>query len=57
MKSLSPRAEGTHLLEVITKFNDGGRLKHSLLVDNKLAMLQRVNVTLDKKEIGATLDG
>ena len=43
------------LLEVVTQFDDGGRLEHALLVDYELAMLERVDVALDEQEIGAAL--
>ncbi len=46
-----------YLLDVITKLDNMRCLEHPLLVDNKLTMLQRVNVTLDQKEIRAALDG
>jgi len=38
----------SYLLEVVSKFNDWCSLKHSLLVDDQLAMLEGVNVTLDQ---------
>lgn len=47
----------TNLLEVISKFDDRSRFKHPLLIDNKLPVLQRVDVTLDKEKIRTTLDG
>ena len=43
------------LLEVITKFNDRRRFEHPVGVDNKLTMLQRVDVALDEKQIGTAL--
>lgn len=44
-----PRREEANLLEMITQLDDGCCLKHPLLVDNKLTMLQGVDVTLDQK--------
>lgn len=46
-KPASLRTIENYLLEVITKFDYGSSLKHPLLVDNKLSVFQRVNVTLD----------
>ena len=41
---------------MISQFNNRCSLKHPLLVNNKLAMLQRVYVTLNQQKITATLD-
>ena len=40
---------------MVTQLDDGGRLEHALLVDDELAMLERVDVALDEQEIGAAL--
>ena len=45
------------LLEVVTQFDDGGRLEHALLVDDELAMLERIDIALDEQQIGAALYG
>ena len=42
---------------MVTQLDDGGRLEHALLVDDKLAMLERVDVALDEQKIGAALYG
>ena len=42
---------------MVTELDYRCRLEHPVRVDDKLTMLQRVDVTLDKKKIGATLDG
>lgn len=34
---------------MITKFYNRRRSKHPILIDDELAMLQRVNVTLDQE--------
>ena len=47
---------GAYLLEVVSKLDNGSRFKHPLLIDDKLSMLKRINVALDEKEVGATLD-
>jgi hypothetical protein len=43
-------------LEVVTQLDDWGRLKHPLLVDNKLTMLERVYIALDEEKVGARFD-
>ena len=54
---LEPLLELSDLLEVITKLDNRCGLEHPLLVDDKLTVLQRVDVTLDEKQVGTTLDG
>lgn len=44
------------LLKVITKLDHRGRLEHPTFVQNELAVLQRVDVTLDQKQVGTGLD-
>jgi len=44
---LEPFLELLNLLEMITQFDDWGRLEHPLLVDDELTMRERVDVTLD----------
>ena len=44
------------LLKVITKLDYRGRLEHPAFVQDQLTVLQRVNVTLDKEQVGARLD-
>ena len=41
---------------MISQFDNRCSLKHPLLVDNKLTMLQRINITLDQQQVTATLD-
>lgn len=43
--------EGPHLLEVIAQLDDRRSLKHSLRVDDQLAVLERVDVALDQQQI------
>ena len=45
-----------YLLEMISQFNNRCSLKHPLLVNNKLTMLQRIYITLDQQQVTATLD-
>ena len=54
---LEPLLELSDLLEVITKLDNRCGLEHPLLVDDKLTVLQRVDVTLDEEQVGTTLDG
>ena len=54
---LEPLLELSDFLEVITKLDNRRGLEHPLLVDDKLTVLQRVDVTLDEKQVGTTLDG
>lgn len=42
---------------MIPQFDDWRSLKHSLLVNNKLAMLQWIYITLDQQQVTAALDG
>lgn len=42
---------------MITQLDDRRSLEHSLRVDDQLAMLEGVDVTLDQQQIGAALDG
>lgn len=45
---LEPFLELLNLLEMITKLDDRNSLKHPGLVENKLAVTQRVDVTLNE---------
>lgn len=45
-----------NLLKMITQFDNRRCFEHSLLVDNKLTVAQRVDITLDQKEVRAALD-
>jgi hypothetical protein len=40
---------------MVTQFDDRGCLEHALLVDDELAVLERVDVALDEQKIGAAL--
>ena len=40
---------------MITKLDDRRRAKQPLLVNDQLAMLERIDVALDEEQIGATL--
>ena len=42
---------------MISKLNDRRRLKHPRLIEDKLPMLQRVDVALDEEQVRAALDG
>ena len=44
-----------HLLEVVPKLDDRRRLEHALLVDDQLAVLERVDVRLDQQQVRAAL--
>jgi hypothetical protein len=44
------------LLKVIAKLDDRRGLEHPVRVDDQLAVLKRVNVTLDEEQIRARLD-
>lgn len=44
-----------YLFEMVAQFNDGRSFKHPVLIDDQLAMTERINVTLDQEEIGAAL--
>ena len=46
-----------NLLEVVAELDDRRGLKHALRVDRELAVLKRVNVTLDEEQVRAALDG
>ena len=48
---LEPLLELLNLLEVVSEF-DGSALEHPLLANDELTMLQRIDVALDKEEIG-----
>ena len=54
---LEPFLELRDLLEVVTELDDRCRLEHPLLVDDKLAVLEGVDVGLDEEQVGAGLDG
>jgi hypothetical protein len=41
----------TNLLEMITQLDNRRSLKHSVLVDDKLPVLERVDVALDQEKI------
>lgn len=45
----------TYLLKVISQFDDGSSLEKTVLVDNQLAMCERVYVAFDQKQIRAAL--
>jgi len=45
-----------NLLEVITQLDNGRSLEHPSLVDDELAVRERVDITLDQEEIRAALD-
>lgn len=47
----------TNLLEVVAELDDGRALKHPLLVDDELSVLEGVDVALDQEKIRAALDG
>lgn len=53
---ISPKRDIIHLLEVIAKFDHRSGLEHSLFIDHQLTVRQRVDVTLDEKEVRTTLD-
>ena len=53
---LEPLLELLDFLKVVTKLDHRGRLEHPALVQDELTVLQRVNVTLDKEQVGAGLD-
>lgn len=46
----------TYLLEVVAQLDDGGCLKHPVLIDDKLTMAERVDITLNQEEVRAALD-
>lgn len=41
---------------MISQFDNRCSLKHPLLVNNKLTMLQRIYITLDQQQVTAALD-
>ena len=41
---------------MISQFDNRCSLKHSLLVNNKLPMLQRIYITFDQQQVTAALD-
>ena len=47
------RGQVTHLLKMVTKLDHGRVLKHPARIDHQLAVLQRIDVTLDQQQIGA----
>ena len=49
--------KAAHLLEVVSKLDHGRVLKHPARIDHQLAMLQRIDVTLDQQQIGARFHG
>lgn len=53
---LEPLLELLDLLKVVTKLDHRGRLEHPAFVQDELTMLQRVDVTLDEEQVGASLD-
>ena len=53
---LEPLLELLDLLKVVTKLDHRGRLEHPAFVQDELAMLQRVDVTLDEEQVRARLD-
>jgi len=40
---------------VVTQLDDRGRLEHALLINDELAVLEGVDVALDKQKIGTAL--
>ena len=52
-----PFLELLNLFEMVTQFDDRCCLEHPLLVDDELTMLERIDVTLDEKKVGARFDG
>lgn len=54
---LEPLLELLDLLEVVSKFDDRSVLKHPLLANDELTVLQRIDVALDKQEIGTRFHG
>ena len=42
---------------MVTKLNHGGVLKHPGRIDHQLAVLQRIDITLDQQQIGARFYG
>ena len=53
---LEPFLELLDLLKVVTELDHRCRLEHSAFVQDELTVLQRVDVTLDKEQVGARLD-
>ena len=49
--------ENANLLEMITQLDNRCGIEHACLVQEESAMLERVNVTLDQKQVGTALDG
>lgn len=43
------RENTTNLLEMISQLDNRGGFEHSLLIDNQLSMLQRVDVALNEE--------
>jgi hypothetical protein len=54
---LEPFLKLLNLLEMVAQLDDRSRLKHPLLVDDKLTVFERVNVALDEEKVGARFDG
>ena len=48
---------GTHLLKVIAQLDHRSRLKHPVLIDDELTMLERVDIALNQQQVGTALDG
>lgn len=44
-----------YLLEMVTELDDGCGAEHTILIDDKLSMSERVNITLDEQQIGTAL--
>ena len=54
---LEPLLELRDFLEVVPELDDGRRREHAVLVEDELAVLERVDVTLDQQQIRAALHG
>jgi hypothetical protein len=46
-----------HLFEVVTKLDDWDGIEDPRWIEDEIAVLERVNVALDKQKIGTTLHG
>lgn len=47
----------THLLKVITQFDDWSTQEHSIRVHDESTVFERVQITRDEQQIRARLDG
>ena len=46
----------SNLLEVVTQFDHWGRVEHAGFIQDKLAVLERVDIALDQQQVRAALD-